>query len=340
MSSDETVLTGYSLIEKESVNFRWVISDYILILEKGDGKIRSPLFSVNSDDKIEFQLELKKSFVDELDKYRKFIRTLTRRLSLMHVVKNNKITPCEYKISVIRDGKSPETHADHCTFSTSKSENVIFNLAADKLHRFVLPTGALTILCELEVVTGDQKNSLKYESTVANHAVASKYNFDWIFLNENLSDVKLRVACGKEIPAHKVVLANASPVFKAMFSLDMLENKSNSVDMVDISHEAAVEMLRYVYTGRVENEEISLTIDLLAAADKYQLQELKDKCEKILSTNLSSGNAIEVLTIADKYDMSGLKKDAIHLVKRCINKPAVSDDASTIILGMAEFLSK
>ncbi|CAB0038917.1 unnamed protein product [Trichogramma brassicae] len=63
----------------------------------------------------------------------------------------------------------------------------------------------------------------------------------------------LQTADLKVVPAHRVVLAAASPVFKAMFNHDMLENKTQSVDMNDISYDAAVEMLRYIYTGAVKN---------------------------------------------------------------------------------------
>ncbi|CAB0035275.1 unnamed protein product [Trichogramma brassicae] len=46
-----------------------------------------------------------------------------------------------------------------------------------------------------------------------------------------------------EIPAHKIVLSAASPVFRAMFTHDMLENNENSVKITDITEDILTEML-------------------------------------------------------------------------------------------------
>ncbi|CAB0038971.1 unnamed protein product, partial [Trichogramma brassicae] len=83
-----------------------------------------------------------------------------------------------------------------------------------------------------------QKDLLSYEFVDANEV--PKLKFDSVLFDENLSDVKLRTACGKEIPAHRVVLAAASSVFNAMFSHSMLENNSKLVNMTDVSYEAAM----------------------------------------------------------------------------------------------------
>ncbi|XP_014227703.2 speckle-type POZ protein-like [Trichogramma pretiosum] len=174
--------------------------------------------------------------------------------------------------------------------------------------------------CELKVSTGSVTSLLNNEPNKIDQVLSPKLNFNWVFLDKGLSDVKLKTACGKEIPSHRVVLATASPVFKAMFNHDMLENKSQLVDMIDISHEATVEMLRYIYTGSVETSEFPLTIDLLAAADKYQLEELKNKCGEILSAKLSTGNGIETLSVAVKYNMDCLKQKAADFIKLHINK--------------------
>ncbi|KAL7293602.1 hypothetical protein TKK_0012689 [Trichogramma kaykai] len=151
--------------------------------------------------------------------------------------------------------------------------------------------------CELKVSTGSVTSSLNNEPNKIDQVRSPKLNFNWVFLDKGLSDVKLKTACGKEIPSHRVVLATASPVFKAMFNHDMIENKSS-----------------------VETSEFPLTIDLLAGADKYQLEELKNKCGEILSAKLSTGNGIETLSVAVKYNMDCLKQKAADFIKLHINK--------------------
>ncbi|KAL7303411.1 hypothetical protein TKK_0004595 [Trichogramma kaykai] len=184
------------------------------------------------------------------------------------------------------------------------------------------------------------KNSGNNESADMDTELGLKFNFEWIFLNKNFSDLVLQTACGKEIPVHRLVLATASPVFQAMFSHDMLENKSQSVDMVDISHEAAVEMLRYIYTGRIKAEEFSLTADVLAAADKYQLEELKNKCERILGSNLSTENVVEALKIAHTYSAKNLEKEAVDFIKRKMNETLPLNEIKDMILGKGRLVSK
>ncbi|XP_014237847.1 speckle-type POZ protein A-like [Trichogramma pretiosum] len=171
--------------------------------------------------------------------------------------------------------------------------------------------------------------------------LGSMFNNEWIFLNEKLSDVKLRTACGKEIPAHRVLLANASPVFKAMFSHDMLENNNKVVNITDISYDAAVEMLRYIYKGSVvETQEFSLTAEVLAAADKYQLKGLKNKCERILGSNLSTENAFVALKIARTYSSNHLKKQAVDFVRCIIDGTLNVNQLNDAILSLIRFVSK
>jgi len=81
-----------------------------------------------------------------------------------------------------------------------------------------------------------------------------------MFNNDLLSDVRLVVrTCTDEgdakkskmaIPAHKFVLSICSPVFYAMFCGEMAE-KSDSIDLPDCEYEGVLEMLRYLYSGRV-----------------------------------------------------------------------------------------
>ncbi|KAL7303409.1 hypothetical protein TKK_0004593 [Trichogramma kaykai] len=173
-----------------------------------------------------------------------------------------------------------------------------------------------------------------------NKVMVPNLKFDWVLLDENLSDIKLRTASGKEIPAHKLMLATASPVFKAMFTLDMLEKKSQSVNMIDISYEAAIEMLRYIYTGSIENGEFSLAMELLLVGEKYQLEGLKNKCEKILSLELSSENAVDILKVANKCNMSSLKKNAVDFIKQYMSVSSDSDDVGNMILSMERLFAK
>ena len=51
--------------------------------------------------------------------------------------------------------------------------------------------------------------------------------------------------------------------------------------------------------------------ELLVAADRYQLEQLKTSCQEILISSLDAKNCISFLILSDKYNAMRLKKAAI-----------------------------
>ena len=74
-----------------------------------------------------------------------------------------------------------------------------------------------------------------------------------------------------------------------MFSHNFQETRSNRVNITDLEPEAVVEMLRFIYTNRVQLLD-RVNRHLLAAADKYNIQDLKEICEKSLCDSMSVEN--------------------------------------------------
>ncbi|KAL7303414.1 hypothetical protein TKK_0004598 [Trichogramma kaykai] len=328
MSGDNQA-TYYTCIDKEYYEFKWVISDYSLIFTKVTG-IDSHIFTVGSDEEKKFQLKLCSGNV-VVSGYNETSRCLS-----LHVAEMAGQFIMKYKLSVMTGEKIVDTRIGH---STCQKGGVIhmLNIQIEEFKKFVSSTDSIIFHCKLTLSKGSIINSLNDENAKMNQVL--KLKFDWIFLNKDLSDIKLETACGKEIPAHRVVLAAASPVFRAMFTHDMLEKKSQSIG-IDVNYEAAVEMLRYFYTGTIESREISLIIDLLLTADKYQVDELKIECEKILKSKISSENAINILQIADKCQMNCLKKNVVDFIKQHISVSSDSDDVGDMILNMERLFSK
>ena len=100
-------------------------------------------------------------------------------------------------------------------------------------------------------------------------------------------------------------------MFHAMFNSDMVENKSGSVDVEDIHPNVMKEMLQFIYAG------FTLAIDkysweLLAAAEKYQLEKLKNCCEEYLSGTLDVENCIDLLLLGDLNQAKTLKETALN----------------------------
>lgn len=117
----------------------------------------------------------------------------------------------------------------------------------------------------------------------------------------------------REFEAHKAILAARSPVFSAMFEHGMEETRQNRVEITDLDPETVAEVLRYIYTGQVNNLD-QLALSLLVAADKYQLDRLKSMCEESLVESLTVENACDVLSYADIYNAEQLRANAMEFV--------------------------
>ncbi|XP_008553467.1 speckle-type POZ protein-like [Microplitis demolitor] len=144
--------------------------------------------------------------------------------------------------------------------------------------------------------------------------------------NYQLSDVVVKVE-NDEFPAHKLVLASHSPVFRRMFNTDMKEAKENCVNFINFETEVIKEVLKFMYTGKVEAEDdTELVLSVLACANMYQIDKLKIFCECKLIEHINVDNVINLLVKTDNYDVPKLKERAIKFLVN--NKANISfDDA-------------
>jgi len=75
------------------------------------------------------------------------------------------------------------------------------------------------------------------------------------------------------------------------------------------------ELLRYIYTDKVENVE-SVAKPLLVAADKYGLDNLKKTCEAAMLAQLGVDDAVTNLIVADLHRCPHLKEAALATIRR------------------------
>lgn len=139
-------------------------------------------------------------------------------------------------------------------------------------------------------------------------------DFAHLFGDLEFSDVKFVVG-EREFLGHKAILAVRSAVFRAMFKSEMIESKQNQVTITDVEPEVFAELLRYIYTDSVQglNE---MALDLLRAADKYDLAKLKAMCEKAACANISEKTAVQMLITADLYRADQLKRATVGFIER------------------------
>ena len=111
------------------------------------------------------------------------------------------------------------------------------------------------------------------------------HNFHLLLESKAHSDVIIHVK-EEKFKAHKTILISRSPVFEAMFQSDLTEKATNTLKIEDIERRVFQEVLRFIYTDEVNQME-EMASDLLAAAEKYMLTLLKEKCEVSLSRNVT-----------------------------------------------------
>ena len=100
-----------------------------------------------------------------------------------------------------------------------------------------------------------------------------------------------------------------------MFSHNFQETRSNRVVITDLEPEAVLEMIRYIYNSRVQNLE-RVNRHLLAAADKYNIQDLKEICERSLCDSMSVENVSSLLLFARDRFSDNLKRKSIDFITR------------------------
>ena len=124
--------------------------------------------------------------------------------------------------------------------------------------------------------------------------------------NGALSDVKFVVplsidgetsSTGKTrtvIPAHRFLLAIASPIFFAMFCGSLAAETSEHIHLPDCDYEGMLEFLRFIYTGEVMFNG-SNVLQLSYLAEKYMIEFLTKRCILFLRDHLDSSNVFCVL---------------------------------------------
>jgi speckle-type POZ protein len=141
-----------------------------------------------------------------------------------------------------------------------------------------------------------------------------------------LSDVYFDVG-DREFKAHKSILALRSPVFAAMFEHPTKEKLTNRVVFEDIEPDVFQELLRFIYTGRLSLSTMNvMATEILAAANKYLLDQLKIECENHLIYRMSADNCLEILLLQDKNHPSYyLRKEAAKFFRSRPDKVMATD---------------
>ena len=144
--------------------------------------------------------------------------------------------------------------------------------------------------------------------------------------DKELCDVVLSVdGTDVTVSAHRVVLAAASPYFRAMFSSGMLESRESVVRLADTEVGALRSLVDYAYTGEISVDDSNVDA-LFLAAHQFQFTEVVYCCEEILIYRIDPSNCISWAKTAQKYDCSLLRRIANRCVAYNVLSLAEIDD--------------
>lgn len=118
------------------------------------------------------------------------------------------------------------------------------------------------------------------------------------------------------IPAHKALLAARSEVIEDIFNSNDEEKIRDVANVKDVSKRAFKKFLLYLYT-----EELSsigdFLFDLLELSHKFEVTDLKNKCEEQLSNQLDDATADVIFQKVHRFDLSDdLKLSSFKLIKK------------------------
>lgn len=157
-------------------------------------------------------------------------------------------------------------------------------------------------------------NDVNILKIIRNHQVSE--SLCKLYLNDDMSDVFFVFTNDNDetiqrLPAHRLILAAASPVFHQMFYGDLPEGAQ--VIISDCSHDGFAEFLQYFYLTDITFSSDNV-FEVIQMAEKYDLPDLISMCHDFLNEYLSCETVFLTLHIALVYDIKELKANCERLI--------------------------
>ncbi|XP_028968052.1 BTB/POZ domain-containing protein 9-like [Galendromus occidentalis] len=117
--------------------------------------------------------------------------------------------------------------------------------------------------------------------------------FGSLLFDSASSDLTLIVE-GEALPVHRIILATSCDYFWALFCGRMMESRQSRIILQDISLRGFKHLMRYVYTGDLdlENLESGIILEVLGLANLYGFNVLHDVLVEHIRKNLSLANIV------------------------------------------------
>ncbi|XP_078582587.1 kelch repeat and BTB domain-containing protein 8-like [Branchiostoma floridae x Branchiostoma japonicum] len=145
-----------------------------------------------------------------------------------------------------------------------------------------------------------------------NHGSSLAKGLMQLYKNEELCDVTLDVQ-GQMFSCHRNVLAASVPYFHVMFTSGLSETNQDVVPLHGVTAPAIAHNLDYIYSGKVCLSPTH-TLDILSAANLFQMAELCDACCQYLSRHLTTESCLDVFILAKLFEYPDLRDSALRFI--------------------------
>lgn len=127
-----------------------------------------------------------------------------------------------------------------------------------------------------------------------------------LYCQHRYSDINIKLI-DQEIPAHKFILSARTDFFS-----DTALVEKSVLDWSNLNSTVALVLLKWIYTGKVSQEH--LTLDLMKAAAGFQLSEMVDQCERYLIGTVGLKDCVELYAAAEELGALKLKEHCSSLI--------------------------
>lgn len=182
----------------------------------------------------------------------------------------------------------------------------------------------------IELIMAKEQSAMTAVGTTSRATVANSVLKTWenLVFSEKFSDVTFvcKSDTDDEAPpmllhAHMNVLAAASPYFSTYFGGPWAESHSDGRFETSNSEAVMRVVLRYIYTGRVNDSQLDLKVSsIFRVAKEYDLPDLISLCEASLVRQLSETSIKDTLQLAHLHGSRRLKQSCFDFVRQnCAN---------------------
>ncbi|XP_016843916.1 speckle-type POZ protein B-like [Nasonia vitripennis] len=325
-----SIVTGE--VTFDLLKFVWKINNFQMTCKKVSiaDYLRSPELKTSDDTPIHLKLypngrnEASKDYLSLYLHIREYIRA--------QVI--FQILDAEGKVAAHHTTNTMQTFASQSDFGTEKL--ALRDFVIDPANG-ILTGNKMLITCAITGHMGEI-DVVKDEDSQQRFKEINKY--EALINDVEFSDVSL-ISEGRALKVHRCILAKSSSVFADMFKAE--KSQETSVEIGDIRYDVLVELIRFVYIGRVNNI-YSLANELYAAADTYALHGLMDMCKEAMCKNFNVDSVIECIKFANRHRMDELKKRSIEFIvahaDEVTNKPDFKALPSELLCEICCAMSK